>query len=75
MWWRGERFLQNVDQHGFPGALDAIEADEEGRRVGVAGVLGLMLGEQREDERDHVLAFVILDFRHPESGLQSFDRG
>lgn len=44
-------------QRGLAGALDAIEADEEGPR----GVCGVVEGEAREDEGDAVRRLVVDD--------------
>lgn len=51
---------ESFDEGGFPGALDAIEADEEGS----GGVGGLVVGEAGEDEGDAVGGFVVDDGSH-----------
>lgn len=51
-------------QDGLPRALHAVQAQEERRRVGVAGVFGLVGLQPREEEVDAVLRLVVDGFGH-----------
>lgn len=57
MWWFAEQGRERGNEGCFPGALDAVEADEEWLVRILRG--GLVKGELPQDKRDTVGGFVV----------------